>query len=81
MDPAEREIALLDLAATEEVLARTRTCIARLAKLECGRHDAAEGRKFLANLEAARANHERRLATLLNELRQRGWKQEAPHSS
>jgi hypothetical protein len=82
MDPNERELVLRRLAAAEEAVARTRDQTARqreiVAKLETAGCDPRLARQLLATFEATRADHERRLAVLLDELTQRGWKCGAP---
>lgn len=82
MDGTDREMVLRRLAAAEEAVVRARDHAARqreiVARLECAGHDPSLARSILTTLEAAQANHERRLAALLDELALRGWKHERP---
>jgi len=82
MDPSERELALRRLALIEEAVARARNHAARqreiVTRLECTGHDPTQARQLLATFEATQANHERRLAMLLDELTRSGWKVAQP---
>jgi len=82
MDPSEREIVLRRLAASEEAVARARDLTARqreiVTRLESATHDTTHARQLLGMFEAIQANHERRLAMLLDELTQRGWEHVEP---
>ena len=82
MHPSDREIALRRLAAVEEAIVRARDHAARqreiVERLESTGQDPSRARKLLATFEATQANHEQRLAILLNELTQRGWKHVPP---
>jgi hypothetical protein len=78
MDVTDRDTVLRRLAAAEEAVVRARDHVARqreiVARIESAGHDPALARALLARFEAAHANHDRRLATLLAELTQCGWK-------
>ena len=78
MDPSDREIALRRLAAAEDAIARARDQTKRqreiVERLESAGQDPSQARQLLATFEATQATHERRLAMILNELTQAGWK-------
>jgi hypothetical protein len=82
MDPSKCELVLRRLAAAEEAVARARDHAARqrevVSRLEAAEHDASNARQLLASFEAAQANHERRLAMLVDELTRCGWKLSEP---
>ena len=78
MAPVDCETALRRLAAAEQVLAQARARVERQRKivteLERGGHDPAQGYALLATFEASQATYEQRLANIVSELAQCGWK-------
>jgi hypothetical protein len=80
MDMADRETELRRLAVAEELLALSCARLARqrkfVAELEQGGHDTTEARSLLGTFEMARESHRGRVATLLADLADAGWKLE-----